>query len=88
LRRDHVWLCEGPRMGSVSEYQERAKQCSERAQIMTTRLDRARWLELAEGWTALSRMPSPKDSLWRNGRGEALPKIGPRSGVGLFTPRP
>ena len=75
-------------MGSVSEYQERAKQCSERAQIMTTRLDRARWLELAEGWTALSRMPSPKDSLWRNGRGEALPKIGPRSGVGLFTPRP
>ena len=44
-------------MDGESEYQKRAKQCSERAQVMTAAVDRARWLQLAEGWAALSKMP-------------------------------
>jgi len=53
-------------MGGASEYQERAKQCSERAQLVTSRIDRARWLQLAEQWTALSRMPLRKGPPPRN----------------------
>lgn len=43
-------------MGSVNDYQERAKQCSERAEIVTSAIDSARWRELAEGWAALDRL--------------------------------
>lgn len=53
-------------MGSVSEYQKRAAECLERAQIVTAPIDRARWLQLAEQWSVLSRMPLPKATLYRN----------------------
>jgi hypothetical protein len=43
-------------MRSVSEYQRRAKQCFERAQTVTSAVDRARWRQLADEWTALSRI--------------------------------
>jgi hypothetical protein len=44
-------------MGSASEYQKRAAECAQRAQIVTRADDRARWMELAEDWIALSRVP-------------------------------
>lgn len=44
-------------MDGKGEYQKRAKECSERAQVVTAAVDRARWLQLAEGWAALSKMP-------------------------------
>jgi hypothetical protein len=53
-------------MGSVSEYQERARRCSERAQTAANGIDRARWLQLAEQWAALSRMPVRKGPAPRN----------------------
>jgi hypothetical protein len=53
-------------MGSATEYQRRAENCLERAQTLTNRVDRARWLQLAEQWSTLSRMPLPKATLLRN----------------------
>lgn len=53
-------------MDSASEYLERSKKCFERAQIMTNSVDRGRWLQLAEQWAMLSRMPHPKATLFRN----------------------
>jgi hypothetical protein len=53
-------------MGGVSEYQRRAQWCSERAQTIANTFDRARWLQLAEQWTALSRMPLRKGPSPRN----------------------
>jgi hypothetical protein len=53
-------------MGSATEYQRRAENCLERAQTLTNRVDRARWLQLAEQWSALSRMPLPSATLLRN----------------------
>ncbi len=69
-------------MGSASEYQKRAEQCAERALIVTRADDRARWLELAEEWTALSRiqflrLPVQRDeptALWR-GDGSERPDV-------------
>lgn len=55
-------------MGNASEYQKRAADCLERAQIVTGPIDRARWVQLAEQWSALSRMPLPKATLWRGER--------------------
>jgi len=52
-------------MGSASEYQKRAADCLERAEIVTGPIDRARWVQLAEQWSALSRLPLPKATLWR-----------------------
>jgi hypothetical protein len=53
-------------MGGMSEYQERAKRCSERAQTIANVIDRTRWLQLADQWTALSRMPLRKGPAPRN----------------------
>jgi hypothetical protein len=53
-------------MGSVSDYQKRAEQCAERALIVAREDDRARWLELAEEWTALSRIQFQRLSVLRN----------------------
>jgi hypothetical protein len=53
-------------MSGVSEYQKRAQWCAERAQSLTNRIDRARWLQLAEQWDALSRMPLRKGPMPRN----------------------
>jgi hypothetical protein len=53
-------------MGSPSEYQQRSRECFERAQIVSNPTDRGRWLQLAEQWAALSRMPLPKATLYRN----------------------
>ncbi len=63
-------------MGSVSDYQKRAKQCSERAQIVASGVDRARWRHLADQWAALSRIPfqrilmphNPLAGFWRDER--------------------
>jgi hypothetical protein len=60
-------------MGSAGEYQKRAEQCAERALLVSRADDRARWLELADEWTALSRiefkkLPARRDqptALWR-----------------------
>jgi hypothetical protein len=52
-------------MGSVSDYQSRAKQCSERARIVGSAIDQARWRQLADQWMALSRLPLQKDGIWR-----------------------
>jgi hypothetical protein len=60
-------------MGSAGEYQKRAEQCAERALLVARADDRARWLELADEWTALSRLhfqrlPAQRDrptALWR-----------------------
>ena len=49
-------------MGSVSEYQNRAKRCSERAQSVASAVDRARWRQLADQWAALSRIPFQRPS--------------------------
>jgi hypothetical protein len=70
-------------MGSVSEYQRRAKECSDRAQSLTNAVDRARWLQLAQQWAILSRMPFPKASIPRNQptgfwRGEPASRAAPR----------
>jgi hypothetical protein len=53
-------------MRTMSECQERAKQCYERALIMTATVDRARWLQLAKGWEALSRAPLQSGPSQRN----------------------
>jgi hypothetical protein len=53
-------------MGNESEYQRRAKNCFERAEMVKNSIDRRRWLQLAEEWLALSRMPPPKATLFRN----------------------
>jgi len=53
-------------MGSVSEYQKRARECFERAQIVTAAVDRARWHQLAEQWAALSRLPLQEAPASRN----------------------
>lgn len=58
-------------MSSVSEYQSRAKACSERAETMTNSVDRARWRQLAEEWESFGRikasMPRPElPALWRD----------------------
>lgn len=64
-------------MGSASEYQKRAEQCAQRAQIVIRADDRKRWLELAEEWSALHRVPFQRLALQRNepaGCGAAQPK--------------
>lgn len=53
-------------MGSASKYQRRAIQCAERALTVARAVDRARWLQLAEDWAALSRIPFPGASELRN----------------------
>lgn len=71
-------------MGDASEYQKRAEQCAARAQTLTRADDRARWLQLSEEWTALSRIRFLKMAstdnqpagLWR---GEAGGGSGPKS---------
>jgi hypothetical protein len=47
-------------MGSVNQYQERARRCSERAQTLANGIDRARWLQLAEQWASTQPHASPK----------------------------
>lgn len=64
-------------MGSISDYQKRARQCSERAQIVNSPVDRARWRQLADEWSALSRMTIEKTSVQHStpaesGRGNIL----------------
>jgi hypothetical protein len=67
-------------MSSVGEYQKRAEQCAERAHLVTRADDRARWLELADQWSALSRiefqkLPARRDqptALWRGERSERV----------------
>jgi hypothetical protein len=44
-------------MNDPSEYQKRAEKCVERARSVPREDDRVRWLQLAEQWMALSRMP-------------------------------
>ena len=53
-------------MGSEDEYQKRAQWCSDRAQTVANGIDRARWLQLAEQWAALGRMPIRKGPAHRN----------------------
>jgi hypothetical protein len=73
MPRKHWTLCGGGEMGNASEYQKRAEQCAERALRVTRADDRARWRELAEEWTALSRLQFLKlreqrdeaSALWR-----------------------
>jgi hypothetical protein len=55
-------------MGSASEYEKRAKQCAEPALAVTGTVDRVRWLQLAEGWELLSRMPIQRVSSQRTSR--------------------
>lgn len=68
-------------MSSVSIYQERARRCTEQAQLVTRADDRARWLQLANEWMAISRIQFRRlppverrgdaSGLWR---GEGLPR--------------
>jgi hypothetical protein len=44
-------------MLTVSECQKRAKQCAERALIVSGAADRLHWHQLAAEWLALSRVP-------------------------------
>ena len=74
-------------MSSAIDYQRRAEECYERAQNVAAPIDRARWLQLAEQWSVLSRMPLPKATLLRNNaigfwRGE------PPSDTGLLETAP
>lgn len=43
-------------MSSISIYEERARRCEEQARLVTGVGDRARWLQLANEWTILSRI--------------------------------
>jgi hypothetical protein len=66
-------------MSSAGDYQKRAQWCIERARLVTRSDDRVRWLELADEWTALSRIqfqrlpvqPNEPAGLWRGDGGEA-----------------
>lgn len=44
-------------MKSVSECQERAQECMHRAETAAHTADRAGWMQLAEDWTTLSKLP-------------------------------
>jgi hypothetical protein len=79
-------------MSSVGEYQERAKRCAEQAALVTRADDRARWLELADEWSALSRIQfrklppqqrSDPSGLWRGDRTPHVEK--PRDRITLRT---
>ena len=70
-------------MSGVGIYQERARRCAEQAKLVARADDRARWLQLADGWLAISRIefhraPPPQQraadasGLWR---GEGLPRV-------------
>jgi hypothetical protein len=62
-------------MGSVIEFQNRARRCAEQARIVSSAVDRARWQQLSDQWTALSRMPLRKDDpVWRNKAGDNVGK--------------
>jgi hypothetical protein len=62
-------------MTDASVYEDHAKRCAEQAQLVTRADDRARWLQLANEWTVLSRLklrklPTPPQRsdpsyLWR-----------------------
>lgn len=65
-------------MSSVGIYEERARRCADQARLVTGAGDRARWLQLANEWTVLSRiqfrrLPSPQHSdAFGQWRGERL----------------
>jgi hypothetical protein len=44
-------------MKSVSECQARAQVCMRKAEIAAHATDRAGWMQLAEDWTTLSKLP-------------------------------
>lgn len=52
-------------MGSASEYEHRAEACLKRAQSLSG-IDCARWLQLAEEWMAMSRLPLLKSPVRAN----------------------
>jgi hypothetical protein len=82
-------------MGSAGEYQKRAEQCTERALLVTRADDRARWLELADEWAALSRiefqkLPARRDqptALWRGEGNERTDVKAELSEPGRLLPR-
>jgi hypothetical protein len=82
-------------MGSASEYQKRAEQCAERALLVSRADDRARWLELADEWSALSRiqfqrLPVQRDqptALWRGEGSERVEVKAALSEPGRVLPR-
>ena len=54
-------------MGSVSDYQYRARRCAEQARIVSSTVNRIRWRQLADQWMALSRLPLRQDDpAWRD----------------------
>jgi hypothetical protein len=68
-------------MLNVERCRERSEECKRKAEMVSDARDRAKWLELADGWIGLSRMPShtgpkahfpriPHSGFWR---GSGLP---------------
>jgi hypothetical protein len=52
-----LWLRVGVAVKSVSECQQRAQDCVGKAQNAANPADRAGWMQLAEDWTTLSKLP-------------------------------
>ena len=44
-------------MRSVSECQQRAQECMRKAETAANTADRVGWMQLAEDWTTLSKLP-------------------------------
>jgi hypothetical protein len=44
-------------MKSVSECERRAQDCMRKAEVAVSAADRAGWMQLAEDWTTMSKVP-------------------------------